>query len=198
MRAKLGSSVIALQCPFFIFRNVYTKIRYMAKQRWGKQTVLKFIGGEMLLSLEASKSKIDYQKDLEGVIVRSTNMTPAMLKVGLYLLGVNLRNFNAEGRPSWIPLKPATIQDRVRQGFGAGPILQRTQTLFRSLTEKGAPYQIFRARPRSLQLTSSLFYFPFHQKGTSHIPMRQMMAYQKQDKSQITRIINDFVKGDVF
>jgi len=170
----------------------------MAKQRWGKQTVIKYIGGEMLLSLEANKSAIDYQKDLEGVIARSTNMTPAMLKVGLYLLGVNLRNFNAEGRPNWTPLKPATIQDRIRQGFGTGPILQRTKILIRSLTEKGAAYQIFRARPRSLQLTSTLFHFPFHQKGTTHIPIRQMMGYQKQDQSQITRIINDYVKGDVF
>lgn len=170
----------------------------VAVQRWGKQTVIKFIGGELLISLSASKSAIDYQKDLEGVIARSTNMKPAMLKVGRYLLGVNLRNFNAEGRPNWVLLKSATIKDRERQGFGAGPILQRTRTLFRSLTEEGAPLQIFRVFPRSFQLTSNVFYFPFHQKGTTHIPIREMMGYQKQDKSQITRIINDFVKGDVF
>lgn len=170
----------------------------MAKQRWGKQTVLKFIGGEMLLSLEANKSEIDYVKDLEGVIARSTNMTPAMKKIGLYLLGVNLRNFEAEGRPGWIPLKAATIADRIQKGFGSGPILVRSGILKRSLTELGAPFQVFRPRPKSLQVSSNVSYFKFHQKGTTFIPKRAMQAYQKQDKSQITRIINDFVKGDVF
>lgn len=170
----------------------------MAKQRWGKITRVKFIGGEMLISLAADKTAVDYQKDLNGVIKRSTNMTSAMLKVGRYLMGVTARNFNAEGRPAWTPLKPVTIADRLRKGFGPGPILQRSGALRRSLTELNAPHQIFRPRPRSLQLTSTLFYFPFHQQGTSRIPKREMLAFQKQDKSQITRIINDFVKGDVF
>jgi phage gpG-like protein len=170
----------------------------MAKQRWGRQTRVKFIGGEFLVSMAADKSAIDYQKDLNGVIARSTDMTPAMLKVGRYLLGVNLRNFRAEGRPKWQPLTPATIQDRIRKGFGPGPILQRTQKLMKSLTEEGAPFQIFKARPRSLLLSSRVQYFEFHQKGTRFIPKREMLGYQRQDKSQITRIINDFVKGDVF
>ena len=170
----------------------------MAKQKWGKQTVVKFIGGELLMSLESDKTELDYVKDLNGVIKRSTDMTPAMKKVGLYLLGVNVRNFNAEGRPAWTPLQPSTIVDRLRKGFGVGPILERTGVLKRSLTELGAPYQVFRPRPRSLQLTSNVPYFKFHQKGTRNIPQRLMVAYQRQDKSQITRIINDFVKGDVF
>ena len=170
----------------------------MAKQRWGKTTRVKFIGGELLISLLADKSAIDYQKDLNGVIARSTDMRPAMQKIGEYLLGVNLRNFEAEGRPPWEPLKPATIADRLRKGFGAGPILQRTKTLFFSLTKRNAPYQIFRARPRSLVLTSTLPYFEIHQKGGAIIPKREMLGYQKQDRSQSTRIINNHVKGDVF
>ena len=186
-RGQLGR-IFALLSPFYI----------MAKQRWGKTTRVKFIGGELLVSLQADKTAIDYKKDLEGVIARSTDMTDAMERVGLYLLGVNLRNFQAEGRPKWTPLKPATIQDRLRQGFGAGPILQRTGLLINSLTRKGAPHQLFRARPRSLVLASRLPYFEIHQKGGAIIPKREMLGYQKQDKSQITRIINDHVKGDVF
>ncbi len=170
----------------------------MAKQRWGRQTRIKFIGGEFLISLQANKNKIDYTNDLNDVMARSTNMTSAMERVGNYLLGVNLRNFQAEGRPAWVPLKPATIKDRLRQGFGAGPILQRTKLLLTSLTKKGAPYQVFRARPRSLVLSSTLPYFEIHQKGGPVIPKREMLGYQKQDRSQITRIINDHVKGDVF
>ena len=170
----------------------------MAKQKWGRSTRVKFIGGEFTISLQASKSEVDYVKDLNGVIARGTDLTVAMERVGNYFLGVNLRNFQAEGRPKWTPLQPATIKDRLRQGFGAGPILQRTKLLFHSLTKKGAPYQIFRARPRSLIVSSRLPYFEIHQKGGEHIPKREMLGYQKQDKSQITRIINDHIKGNVF
>lgn len=170
----------------------------MAKQRWGKQTRVKFIGGELLISLDANKSAIDYQKDLNGVVARSTNMAPVMLDIGLYLMGVTLRNFEAEGRPKWTPLKPSTIADRIRQGYGPGPMLQRTKALIRSLTVKGAPFQVFQARPRSLVLSSRLFYFEIHQKGGSIIPRRAMLAYQRQDQSHITRLMNNYIKEDVF
>lgn len=170
----------------------------MAKQKWGKQTVIKFIGGEFTVSLQANKKAIDYKRDLNGVIARGSDMRPAMYKAGLYLLGVNKRNFDAEGRPSWQPLAKSTIKDRIRKGYGPGPILQRTKALYRSLTEEGAAYQIFRYLPKSLQIASSLFYFLIHQKGGTRIPKREMLGYQKQDTSQISRIINDYIKGDLF
>ncbi len=46
------------------------------------------------------------------------------------LAGVQ-RAFEAEG-PNWKPLRPATIKERRRLGFGPGPILQRTRRYRRS------------------------------------------------------------------
>lgn len=46
-------------------------------------------------------------------------------------------NFARQGSGSggWAPLKPATIADRRRRGYGAGPILQRTGEYMRSFTD---------------------------------------------------------------
>lgn len=163
-------------------------------QQWGQDTVAKFLGGELTLSLSADKSQADYVKDLNGIIERSRNMQPAMLAIGQYLMGSTLRNFRAQGRPRWQPLTAATIADRIRQGFGPGPILQRRGTLMKSLTQPGARGSVLRAGPRSLKYGSNLFYFEFHQKGTGKIPKREMVVLQRQDKSQISRIINTYIR----
>ncbi|MCP4990886.1 MAG: hypothetical protein GY928_34045 [Colwellia sp.] len=161
---------------------------------WGKKTVAKFLGGQITLHVEGQKSKDDYVKDVDDKVKRSHDMTPAMRKIGLYLMGSIRRNFKAEGRPQrWKPLANATIQDRLRKGFGSGPILQRTGALMNSLTKPGAKGQIFSARKRSLQLSSRIPYFPYHQRGTSKIPQRVMLDFQKQDRSQISRIINRYI-----
>ncbi len=165
----------------------------MAKAKWGKDTVAKFLGGQVTFSLSADKSQADYKKDIDGIITRGTDMTPAMEKIGLYLMGATLRNFEAGGRPQWVPLKPATIADRREQGYGAGPILVRSGKLKRSLTKRGAPGQIFQPKPRSLRYGSSLEYFQDHQKGTALIPARMMLVMQKQDRSQVSRIVNRFI-----
>lgn len=163
--------------------------------RWGQQTVAKFLGGKITFSLTANKSQADYVKDVDGVIARSTNMQPAMEAVGEYLLGSTARTFKAQGRPSrWQPLTPATIADRKRQGFGAGPILIRSRRLVNSLTRKGSPGLVLRARPRSLQYTSTVPYFGVHQDGGGDIPARIMLQLQKQDNAQISRIFNTYIR----
>lgn len=167
----------------------------MAKVKWGKQTVAKFFGGKITFSLSADKSKADYIKDVDDVIARSTNLQPAFKAVGDYLLGSTRRTFEAEGRPKrWQALSPTTIADRARKGFAPGPILVRTRRLMNSLTRRGAPGLVLRARPRSLQYTSTVPYFKYHQFGTDRIPARVMLLLQKQDHSQISRIINTYIR----
>lgn len=50
--------------------------------------------------------------------------------------------FEAEGIPPWHPLAEATIYHRLSLGFGAGPILYRTGSLFASLTEASHGFHI--------------------------------------------------------
>lgn len=161
-------------------------------KRWGKETVAKFLGGQVIFNLTGDRTREEYTKDLDGIIARSTDMTSAMKRVGLYLMGATSRTFKAEGRPRrWQALSPMTIADRRRQGFGDGPILRRTGTLERSLTQPGARGSIFEPRPRSLRYGSRLNYFEVHQKGIG-VPKRVMLIIQRQDKSQISRILNTY------
>lgn len=166
---------------------------------WGKTTVAKFMYGQVFFNLSGDQSQEDYIKNLDGIIARSSDLTPALQRVGRYLMGSTLRTFQAEGRPrKWQRLAPRTLEDRRKKGFSAGPILDRTGTLKRSLTQPGAKGSIFIVGPRSLRYGSSILYFETHQKGdpTRNIPKRAMLVIQRQDRSQISRIMNTHVRGD--
>ncbi len=166
---------------------------------WGKQTVIKFLGGQLKVRLSAPQSPDDYVKDLEGIVARSTDLSPAFTAVARYLMGSVARNFAAEGRPkSWAALAPITIADRQRKGYPAGPILVRSGRLKDSLTKPGAPGQVLRIGPRSIRYGSSVKYYRYHQYGTRNMPARKMMLLQRQDGSQISRIINTYIRtGEV-
>lgn len=162
---------------------------------WGKQTVAKFVGGEITVKLSGAKSPADYVKDLNGIVKRSEDMSPVFEAYARYLMGVVARNFEAEGRPKrWAALAPSTVQDRIRKGYGPGPILERTGKLKRSLTERGATGNILRIGPKSLKYGSSVKYFVYHQYGTSTMPARKMMVAQRQDNSQLSRIANTYLR----
>lgn len=51
--------------------------------------------------------------------------------------------FEAEGIPEWPPLAELTIVRRRLLGFAAGPILQRSGELLRSLTEPSSRHHVF-------------------------------------------------------
>ena len=61
---------------------------------------------------------------------RGGNLGPAMREIAGHLLdGVNeafAREASPAGAP-WAPLKPATVEDRLRQRYGSGPILERVR-----------------------------------------------------------------------
>jgi phage gpG-like protein len=102
------------------------------------------------------------------------------------------RNFQAEGRPQrWAPLQPNTIRERLRLGFGRGPILQRSGKLRRGF--KGSTGQ------RVLRIWNRRHYFPHHQFGAprANIPARRMIVLLPQDKAMFTRIVKKHVRlGD--
>ena len=167
----------------------------MAKQQWGKDVSVKYLGGEVIYRVFGEQSEDDYVKNLDGIAKRSMDLRPAHLKAGEYWRGSVARNFEAQGRPSpWAKLKPETIKDRLRKGYSAGPILVRSKLLKNSLTQAGALGSLFKATPKTLQYGSSIKYFKVHQDGTSKIPKRVMVIIQKQDRAQISRIYNRYVK----
>ena len=90
-------------------------------QKWGRDTKVKFLGGEITFKLTGSREADDYVKDLNGMAARGENLEPAMKKILAYLMRSTERNFSAEGRPNrWKPLSKLTIEDRQEQGFAPG------------------------------------------------------------------------------
>lgn len=166
----------------------------------GKNTVARFLGGKITFRVSGSADVDEFIKDLNGVAARSTDLSPALEAIGHYLMGSINRNFERGGRPNkWAGLAPSTIKDRARHGYGPTPILVRSGLLKNSLTVPGAPKQIFRVGPRSLKFGTRVKYYPYHQYGTDTIPQRIMVTLQRQDRAQVGRIINTFIRtGETF
>lgn len=102
------------------------------------------------------------------------------------------RNFQAEGRPQkWKPLAQSTVDQRIQQGHGRGPILQRTGQLKRG----------FRVNTSHtyLRITNNVPYFKFHQQDRrqgNKIPRRIMVVLLDQDKAQFSRILRGHLGGE--
>lgn len=151
-------------------------------RRFGKTTVIKVVGGEVEYRF-ADNRKTDLVRKVEHFGQAVRDWSPVFQAFGPYMLRSISRNFEAEGRPGrWAPLRPATIRERIREGYGAGPILVRTGRLKRGFR--------FEARPRTFRLFNRVPYYPHHQYGAprANIPRRQMVVLLRQDQAEFTKI----------
>lgn len=130
-----------------------------------------------------------------------SDLSPAWEKVGYRLQHDFAVQFEAEGgflstAPKWAPLKPSTIADRLRKGFGPGPILRRTGMLMASATIRGAAANVFEVGPDHVTVGTALPYAIFHQKGApgAHIPQRKMIALNWETRPDIIKILGDYVR----
>jgi hypothetical protein len=78
----------------------------------------------------------------------------------------------------WPALSPVYAA-RKRQIFGDKPILRATDTLFRSLTEKGAPGNVHRIERQFAEVSSAVSY------GVFHIPERDPRAEPNVDRYEL-------------
>lgn len=72
------------------------------------------------------------RRRLEQLRAAGSDLSPAMREISGHLLDSVNEAFAGEASPAgkaWAPLKPATIRDRHRQRYGAGPILERSGDL---------------------------------------------------------------------
>src|SRR5687767_777087 len=92
-------------------------------------TVSAYLDGEIIID-----------RKLQALEERTQDMRPAYPEVIQVFRAMARYAFATEGGSTasgqWPELKPATIADRARAGFGARPILQRSRVLMRSLTEE--------------------------------------------------------------
>lgn len=105
----------------------------------------------------------------------STSKTP-LIQSGDWLMKDTKANFDKGGRlfqnGGWQPLKPATIKDRERKGFGRRPILKRTGQLKRKFYKRVGTGKVELYNPRP--------YFKYHQLGGTKIPLRRMLGIRNE------------------
>ena len=100
------------------------------------------------------------------------------------------QNFTSEGGlvGGWAPLAESTIKGRLRAGFGAGPILQRTGKLRRSF------YSIVDSQRAVISSKSP--YFVYHQSRQPRkiLPRRAMLVLVNKTKENIVEEFHKFLR----
>lgn len=160
---------------------------------FGKTTRIKVVGGTVEFRFKRW-DKTELARGLEHYGEALDDWSPVFEQFWPYQKRSIARNFEAQGRPrKWRRLKPATIRDRRRQGYGPGPILKRSGKLKRGfLADWGKKY--FRISNRARSRKGYPYYWA-HQLGArkAHIPKRVMVVFLKQDQAQFTKLAREHV-----
>lgn len=141
---------------------------------------------------------------LQGIEERARDLTPMWPAVYDAFHAILTKAFDTEGASTdagkWAPLAPRTIKQRVRQGFGAGPILQRTEALKRALTLGVGAYA--RMTPDRFQVLlarepESVASFGAHQRGvpSRKLPRRAMVSLTGDDRNALVFPIRLYLTG---
>jgi phage gpG-like protein len=129
-----------------------------------------------------------------------TDLTPAWQQIADDLLGDWMWNITGEGGMygAWAPLRPATVADRIRQGYGGDhPIMWRTGLLLRSLSAQGQPGNIVMTTPNSLTVGSTVPYAGYQQSGTSRMVARPLIGINRKEQANIINRLNVFIQDQV-
>lgn len=132
--------------------------------------------------------------------LRVRDMTPAWTKIGLRLMGDFRENFAAQGgafmgTSAWAPLRPSTVRQRLKLGFGGGPIMMRTGTLVDSLSVPGAAGNVFEVGPEHVSVGSDVPYAPYQHWGTRRgLPARSLIGLTWETQSYALRAVADYVR----
>lgn len=103
------------------------------------------------------------RQKLKAIETAGRDLRPLLINLGMLAMREFDKNFRAQGRPQWTPLRPKTLYRRRKSGKGAR-ILRDTGRLQQSLSQ-GRPGNVYRLEPRSLTIGSNLVYARIHQFG---------------------------------
>jgi len=131
---------------------------------------------------------------LVGVQTKLKNFTKPLARSGEIILKDIRINFDTEGGlvGGWQPLKTATIRDRVRKGYGAGPILHRTGKYKRSF--KGE------VKPKKLTIDAwNVDYHKYHQSSAprTKLPRRKTVFLRAPIRNEIHKIFQEYVRFNI-
>lgn len=127
---------------------------------------------------------------------RAGDLSPVMRRIAGILHDAVEENFERQGRPGWVPLKPRTIRQRAKFGYWPGKILQRRGELAASISR--------RFDARSAAVGTNRIYAAIHQFGGQAgrgrkvtIPARPFLAVTDQDLGEIAAAIQNYLTKGV-
>lgn len=102
-----------------------------------------------------------------------------------------------EGKPSWAQLSPE-YERRKKEKYGNQPILVRTGSLRKAVTNRNARGSIFRLTKLSLVVGANIpvggwNLAMLHQLGTSKMPAREVVRITPTQEKRWIRIFRDFI-----
>jgi phage gpG-like protein len=119
------------------------------------------------------------------------DFTKPLFKASRLILRDVEEQFRTEGGLSggWQPLAESTIRGRIREGYGAGPILQRTGDLKRSF--KGEV-----SKRRAVVTSHGIDYYKYHQSrgARTKLPRRPMLLLIDRTKQNIQEEFHKFLR----
>lgn len=148
-------------------------------------TVLKFMGG----SLRMDMPPLDTPPKVLNIQRGAENMRPALEEIGDLWLESVRRQFAAEGTPQrWTPLKPATIAEKRRRGYGGKKILVRTGRLKNGFSKITTPTTL---RIQNRVRVNGYSLFLIHELGSRrrHIPARSMIQLTPRIGRDVGRVM---------
>jgi phage gpG-like protein len=137
---------------------------------------------------------------LEGIESRAQDMAPAwpaVVRAFRILVGRAFATEGASTGEAWPQLAERTVADRRRRGFGPEhPILQRTETLMRSLVI-GDHGGFVEESPENLAIGTDVEYFKYHQsnKPRKRLPRRAPVLLTADDRHELMRPIRLYLTG---
>lgn len=92
----------------------------------------------------------------------------------------------------WDPLRPATLEDRARKGYGPTPILERSGDFMRGLTDDTDPEHVVRITPEELHWGSTTPFGNYHMTGTANMSARPPFRMDELDKKTVVVILRRY------
>ena len=115
------------------------------------------------------------------------NLEPLWDRFKHVMSDIEQARFDSQGHGEWPALAPSTVEQRLRLGFGAGPILHRTGDLRDSLVD---PNRAAQTGPRHMIWGTSVPYAHWHQDGGSvpgRPPQRVILDLRTEDRRRLER-----------
>lgn len=148
----------------------------------------------MAISLDISwegRSAADFSR-VFAIAAAVDNFEPPLKEIGSDVIAPSVaKNFDAGGRPAWLPLAESTVQRKSRAGV-ANP----SKILVHSGAMEAAATDPSNYRVSASELKAAPFgvrYWGFHQAGDG-VPKRIIMMLQASDRTQVMRIFSNYVR----